>query len=189
MADGHYPSADSQLQSVAARYGKTIHNGKLRIPCPAHLGGDDNLAISVKDGTFLVYCHSYECSFEDIIKALQEDGALPKQERPQRPTENPKRSKAEYHHADGARSRPSARTIPANAGATTVVTSGRTSTAGSRQQPRGSLRGFKVKLWADEGSGVVVVTEGEKAAMAVAAVGVAAYVGGAKNSGLADYSP
>ena len=38
MTDSHGPCADGQLKSVAARYGKTIRHGEVRIPCPAHWG-------------------------------------------------------------------------------------------------------------------------------------------------------
>ena len=41
-----------------------------RVPCPAHDGDDDNLAISDKNGKTLLHCHSHGCSWESIMAAI-----------------------------------------------------------------------------------------------------------------------
>ena len=41
-----------------------------RVPCPAHDGDDDNLVISDKNGKTVLFCHSYGCSWENIMASI-----------------------------------------------------------------------------------------------------------------------
>ena len=42
-----------------------------RVPCPAHNGEGKNLAITDKDGTVKLFCHSNECTQADIWGAIE----------------------------------------------------------------------------------------------------------------------
>ena len=73
----------SAAQEIAEHYkdSPTTSNGWYRIPCPAHHGVGNNLALKDGDyGGLLVTCHSVGCSRKDIFQAFKDAGLAVKQE-------------------------------------------------------------------------------------------------------------
>ena len=73
-----YPQSTSAAD-IAHRYKPNARSsgGFFRIPCPAHRGDDDNLAI--KDGGqagLILKCHSHDCTYNTILGAFQDDGLV-----------------------------------------------------------------------------------------------------------------
>ena len=64
---------NTRLSEVANHFDRPIKNGEVSIPCPAHLGDDDNC--SVREGTrgadIVATCHSRHCDSKDIVKAIR----------------------------------------------------------------------------------------------------------------------
>ena len=55
------------LAALGAEPGRTSG----RVPCPAHGGTDRNLAWRLTDdGRVLLTCHSHQCAFGDILRAV-----------------------------------------------------------------------------------------------------------------------
>lgn len=66
-------SHDPSLEDMAAVLDKAkIRGDELRCCCPAHGGEDPNCSIAYRDGKLLAWCHSHQCSFEEIIAAIRE---------------------------------------------------------------------------------------------------------------------
>jgi len=61
------------LEQMAAVLDKPrIRNGELRACCPAHGGDAPNLSLTYEGGRLLATCHSHRCAFGDIVSALRE---------------------------------------------------------------------------------------------------------------------
>ena len=66
--------ATSRLEIIAAAAGRRVHGNELRIPCPAHQGEDDNLALwvdSPHSGRIAARCYSQNCSYREIARAIE----------------------------------------------------------------------------------------------------------------------
>lgn len=64
---------DPSLEEMAAVLDQAkIRGDELRCCCPAHGGEDPNCSIAYRDGKLLAWCHSHQCSFEDIVAAIRE---------------------------------------------------------------------------------------------------------------------
>lgn len=60
-----------QLEQIKTKLFSQYGLDKGRCRCPAHGGKDKNLSVNfTKDGKFLAYCHSHQCSFKDILTSL-----------------------------------------------------------------------------------------------------------------------
>ena len=67
------------VADIARRYEPNARQsgGWWRIPCPAHGGTDNNLAIKDGDqGGLRLRCHSQRCSYNAILRAFQDDGLV-----------------------------------------------------------------------------------------------------------------
>ena len=70
-------SAFATAIAIAQHYvpGARPQNGFYRIPCPAHKGTGNNLAIAdAPDGGLILKCWSAGCSYNDILSAFKADG-------------------------------------------------------------------------------------------------------------------
>ena len=150
--------------AIAQFYRGTKSAGSWRLACPAHGGEDPNLSIrDADDGGLLVTCHSHGCSYQEIVAAFVNDGAMGKQE--WRYPDG--RTVTRWNNRDGSKT--IRQTTNANAG----------SSAGSPV------------LLAGPADAPVVVVEGEKAFDAVRSIeGLAAatWRGGAKGVRKADFT-
>ena len=73
MTTQFYHSAES----IAHHYrpGVRPESGYFKIPCPAHRGDDFNLHLGdAQDGGLILKCWSADCTFNEILRALQVDG-------------------------------------------------------------------------------------------------------------------
>ena len=172
-------SPQARLEALASATGRPIRDGQLRMPCPVHHGQDDNLVVSVGRDRLLAYCHSADCSYEDIAGAIEA--------------------------AHGVSIRPTPRSQSVETGRWDYInTHGQTmwvvrldGPAGKKihREPTGLRGPWLVRLFRPAGGGggdgPVVLCEGEKAAGAVAASGLeaASYQGGYKVAGRAIYTP
>ena len=71
------PMAPSMIERLADLYlpGAKSSNRWLRIPCPAHKGKNNSLAISIGvNGGLILKCHSRGCSYNDILEVFKRDG-------------------------------------------------------------------------------------------------------------------
>ena len=176
--------AASRLDTIAAAAGRRVHGHELRIPCPAHQGEDDNLALWIdrhgNPDRIAAYCHSRSCSYTDIAQAVEERYGV---ELAPAPESRYEVARWDYQNRRG-------QTVY-------VVRWNRSGPSGKdkcTRDPRGIKGPFLVRLYENgrsDSSGPVVVTEGEKSAEAVAEAGfvAASYIGGAKSAKRALYSP
>ena len=180
----------STIEAIARQRGGKRSGGGWRIPCPAHNGSDNNLHIEDGGELPLLKCHSHDCDYWDIHKALGFGD---------KPAPAPARTStlvAEYTHPDGV-VRPVHRLeYPADFDDPDAPCSyqncGKTSPH-KHIWGAGSPDGCFLKLWGlDSPENAVCIAEGEKAAAALVGVpGItpASYRGGAGAAGKADYSP
>ena len=168
-----YQTATMNAAEIAAAQPKHKRDGKgWRIPCPAHGGEDLNLRIWDGDGgRIAAKCWSRDCDWHDIMAALGIDPGEPD-------------LRGRPHHV---------RTYRAGDGSPRPVFR-RDDADGKQVWGDGSPVGALVALWPipdADGSELVVLVEGEKAAAAVQAAGwtAASWRGGTSAVSGADYTP
>jgi len=171
-------SARTRLDALASHYHRHISRDTIRIPCPAHAGNKDSLALWVNPDRESIgaKCWSKGCSYKEIAEAVEREtgvklGFL----------RNLKQT-WDYRNRKGQ-----------------TVTVERTDGPGQEKRfigPHNGVEGpFLVRLFPPEGGDsdgdMVVLVEGERTAMAIAAAGFtgATWKSGAGQAGNADYSP
>ena len=73
MTTGVYHDAEA----IAHHYrpGARPESGYFKVPCPAHRGDDNNLHLGdAPDGGLILKCWSADCTFNNILRAIQADG-------------------------------------------------------------------------------------------------------------------
>ena len=160
----HNPTVDT----IAATCGKRVDGqGWLRIPCPAHKGKDDNLAIRAgDDGGLILKCHSTGCSYNDIRDALVADGI---------------RIERAWDYFDSEKVQRKTVKRTDNADGKEV-----------RQSP-GPMKGYGLLIRGDTSGNTLVVVEGESDSDAVLSadlqgVAVASWIGGTENVQHCDFT-
>ena len=63
------------LERIANHYNRRIErDGSVRIPCPVHLGDDDNCSVREgKRADIIAFCHSHHCDPKQIVKIIRAD--------------------------------------------------------------------------------------------------------------------
>ena len=157
------PQIETTAKLIADRYQAKWDGKDWRMPCPAHRGDGNNLAVrEAEDGRLLVRCWSHECTFNEILAACQRDGI---------------EVSRRWVYPDGKL----AHRVDRNGQPKDLRGS------------KGSTKGVPLLIRGDSPGALVVLCEGESDADAVLAAeleGIAAgcWAGGAKMAGAADYS-
>ena len=158
-----------RLDRICAHYAVSPKtSGTSYIKCPAHGGGDSNLALWVDDAFYRIgaCCHSHDCSYKAIAEAIERDCGVS--------IGTPKGTRTEWHYGNGK----------------TVRRTDHGDGSKKMRQSHGAVKGTPLLLLPADGPDPVVLCEGEKAAEAIKAAGLtgACWIGGAGQAHLADYS-
>ena len=196
--DGH-----QVLSLLSSRYGVQVRGGEIRLPCPAYGGSNKtSLKFSVsKDGSkLLAYCHSNECSFEEIAQALERDTGIRVSASKRNPVPDPRsggRSGENYVEHRYVYRRGPERVTQVDRRYSGPCGRDDCAERGSHKhqwRDPGGVGGSEWELLLHEpakraGAAVPVIAEGEKTCAAVAEVGYPAYsyLGGSSGADKADY--
>lgn len=185
----------ARLERLASLAHGSLRNNELRMACPAHGGSNpDSLKLTVSGGTVLAYCHSNECSWEDICAAVLSSHGVDLRSPGARQTPGQQSVKRVWTYArvsGGPSVEQHELRVPDGVSCGFRRCSDTRAHKHCWQEPKGVGRGGFGLLAHGEPGGVPVVAEGEKTAAAVGSLdGFTgySYFGGSACAAKADYS-
>lgn len=191
-------SAQARLQRIAQLLpnAKTLYDGNVRAPCPAHGGDGPNLSLTISDDgeRITAKCWSQGCEWAAIADAIQRTTGIKLNPRLAASPSHPV-PVAIYEHPDGRRK--AAYRFDHDPIADPCENPKCDGKHCWQDKRSGPIAGFLLKLWApgipadNAGAVGVVIGEGEKTCAAIAAAGytAAGWVAGAENADKANYYP